>query len=122
MWLRTVCHTVCVAGAVKYGCNPSLIHARCSRLAYGVRTCRPWEEGAPDRLWHEEDKYFYTKSFFKKYVQRDELVGRDQVGGMAQQQSRTKRYQALPPSLREPSMHPPTRLPAVLSVHKHHAS
>ncbi|KAF5833002.1 hypothetical protein DUNSADRAFT_10923 [Dunaliella salina] len=43
-----------LSGAVAYGCEPDLIHARRSRLSYGVRLHSPWEDGAP-----KASKYWY---------------------------------------------------------------
>ncbi|GFH13652.1 uncharacterized protein HaLaN_09581 [Haematococcus lacustris] len=65
------------AGAVLYGDNPSLIHARRSRMAYGVRSCCPYVPGAPGKFFHLEDKCWYTNSLFVPYVERNEMVARD---------------------------------------------
>ncbi|MEW5309675.1 MAG: hypothetical protein WDW38_001544 [Sanguina aurantia] len=35
-------------GSVIYGSRPELIHARRSRLSYGLRACAPYQDGAPD--------------------------------------------------------------------------
>lgn len=66
-----------LTGSVVYGHDPSLIRARRARMAYGVRTCAPWSEGAPasGRFWLEEEACFCTNASFRRYVEKNELVG-----------------------------------------------
>jgi hypothetical protein len=66
----------CCAGALEYGCNPDLIHARCSRLAYGVRTCRRALPGDPRSLQfiHKRELVPYTAKVFEGYVERGQVV------------------------------------------------
>ena len=63
------------AGAVLYGQDPSLIHARRSRLTYGVRGCAPYIEGSPGKFWHNEAGAYFTDAVFNAFVRRGELVG-----------------------------------------------
>ncbi|GFH17052.1 uncharacterized protein HaLaN_13591 [Haematococcus lacustris] len=72
------CHIAVMAGAVQYGFNPALIHARRSRMAYGVKTCAQWTEGAPGKFWHREKCDYMTDCKFQCYVKKDELVADDQ--------------------------------------------
>ncbi|GFH29712.1 uncharacterized protein HaLaN_28421 [Haematococcus lacustris] len=72
------CHTAVMAGAVQYGFNPARIHARRSRMAYGVKTCAQWTEGAPGKFWHQEKCDYMTNCKFQCYVKKDELVAHDQ--------------------------------------------
>ncbi|KAL6763540.1 hypothetical protein V8C86DRAFT_244068 [Haematococcus lacustris] len=72
------CHTAVMAGAVQYGFNPALIHARRSRMAYGVKTCTQWTEGAPGKFWHQEKCEYMTNCKFLRFVEKDELVAHDQ--------------------------------------------
>ncbi len=70
VWMR-----VC-AGAVLYGCDPTLIHARRSRMAYGVKTCTAWQDGAPlhSKFMHKEDQTPYSNARFVPFVRKGELV------------------------------------------------
>ncbi|GFH15348.1 heat shock protein 12B [Haematococcus lacustris] len=65
-------HAAVLGGAVVYGRCPELIHARRSRMAYGVRACAPYPDGAPGKFWHNEESAFYSDSVFQ--VERDEEV------------------------------------------------
>ncbi|GFH32018.1 uncharacterized protein HaLaN_31165, partial [Haematococcus lacustris] len=67
-------HAAVLGGAVLYGDNPSLIHARRSRMAYGVRSCCPYVPGAPGKFFHKEDKSWYTNSLFVPFVEKNEMV------------------------------------------------
>lgn len=63
------------AGAVIYGSHPEYIHARRSKVTYGVRACGPHVEGAPSRFWHDEEGCFYTDAYYNKFVTRNQEVG-----------------------------------------------
>ena len=69
------------AGALEYGCNPDLIHARCSRLAYGIEAARRSQPGDPQTLQilHPQERYIYTGHVFQRYVKRGQLVEVDDV-------------------------------------------
>jgi hypothetical protein len=59
---------------VIYGSHPEYIHARRSKLTYGVRACGPHTEGAPSRFWHEEEGCFYTDTYFHRFVEANQEV------------------------------------------------
>lgn len=62
------------AGGVIYGCHPELIHARRARMAYGIRTCVPYVEGAPGRFRHREKDCDYSDAKLRMFVLRNQLV------------------------------------------------
>jgi len=53
--MPTSSYKMCIlTGAVHYGTDPDLVHARRARMTYGVRACMPYEEGKQARcksLW-----------------------------------------------------------------------
>lgn len=58
-----------------YGCNPDLVHARRSRLTYGIKACVPLDDpDAPGRFWNEEEACFYTDRLFHVFVEKGQLV------------------------------------------------
>ncbi|KAJ9522869.1 hypothetical protein QJQ45_023653 [Haematococcus lacustris] len=71
-------HAAVLGGAVVYGFNPARIHARRSRLAYGVKSCARWVDGAPGKFQHRETKEWMTNCYFNRFVKKMELVSCDQ--------------------------------------------
>ena len=69
-------HAAVLKGAVVFGMHPDLIRARRARLSYGVETCSPYVRGDPESLkfWHKEEAMFYTKSRFRPFVLKNQLV------------------------------------------------
>eukprot|EP00798_Chlamydomonas_sp_ICE-L_P030766 gene30766-35805_t len=66
-------------GAVQYGCRPDLISARRSKMSYGISCSAPYQDGAPDKFWHEEEGQFYCNSVFKSFVERNQLIEVNEV-------------------------------------------
>ena len=66
-------------GAVLYGCNPKLIHARRSRYNYGLRACGPYTPGAPGKFWHEEEQSFFSDSLFSVFSRQGQLISHDET-------------------------------------------
>ncbi len=77
-------HAPC-AGAVAYALNPALVHARRSRMAYGIRTCVQWRNDAPpeSRFWHTEERCNYSDALFQRFVSKEQLVRPDAAGSAA---------------------------------------
>jgi hypothetical protein len=58
------------SGELEHGCNPDLIHARCSCLAYGIESVRRTLPGDP-QSWqriHGQRFYRFTDHVFTRYV------------------------------------------------------
>ncbi|GFH24970.1 uncharacterized protein HaLaN_22855, partial [Haematococcus lacustris] len=66
-------HAAVLGGAVVYGFSPARIHARRSRMMYGVRCSTPYVEGAPGKFMHEELKVWYTNSMLQVYCKKNDL-------------------------------------------------
>ncbi|KAL6759049.1 hypothetical protein V8C86DRAFT_2583839 [Haematococcus lacustris] len=71
-------HAAVLGGAVVYGFSPARIHARRSRMMYGVRCSSPYVEGAPGKFMHEEEKVWYTNGMLQVYCKKNELIAHNQ--------------------------------------------
>ncbi len=70
-----VCCVHDCAGTALYGCQPDLIHARRTRMSYGIRQAAPYVQGAPGKFFNVEAGHFWTDSMYKRLVEKDEEVG-----------------------------------------------
>ncbi|KAF5833009.1 hypothetical protein DUNSADRAFT_10930 [Dunaliella salina] len=59
------------------GIHPEFIHARRSKLSYGVKLCIPYQPGYPGMFTHRETGELMTDKGFKLFVSKDEMVELD---------------------------------------------
>ena len=62
------------SGSAIYGCCPELIRARRTRMAYGIKQCAPYMDGAPGKFFNEEEACFWTDSLFASFVYKGQQV------------------------------------------------
>ncbi|KAL6759043.1 hypothetical protein V8C86DRAFT_1390447 [Haematococcus lacustris] len=72
-------HAAVLEGAVTYGRCPELIHARRSRLTYGIRVWARYEDGMPNKQWVQEKGDYYCNSVFHPFVQKNQKVEWNEV-------------------------------------------